>query len=64
MGLGSIEPHFFPIPQKIANLNNIVKIKCGINHCLAIDKSGSLFSWGSGKGGELGNQQLKDQPQP
>ena len=49
-----------PIPSKVKNLENITKIKCGTNHCLAVNRKGALFSWGSGKAGELGNGQLKD----
>ena len=44
-----------PIPTLISKLEGIVKVKCGTNHCLALNKNGEVFSWGSGKTGELGN---------
>lgn len=55
LGIGSEKINFIPIPKKIEDLKNIHKIKCGTNHCLALDKDGVLYSWGSGTSGELGN---------
>ena len=44
------------IPKKIENLSNIIKIKCGIDYTIAMDKDGKLYSWGSNRYGQLGVQ--------
>ena len=35
--------------------NFITKISAGVDHCLAIDSNGNIFSWGNGINGQLGH---------
>ena len=42
----------------------IVSISCGNNYTLAIDTEGSLFSWGFGRHGVLGQGDEKDRLKP
>jgi len=44
------------LPKKVEHLANIVKIKCGIDYTIAMDKDGKLYSWGSNRYGQLGVQ--------
>ena len=37
-------------------MNKIKKIACSNNHALALDENNWVYSWGSGKDGELGLQ--------
>lgn len=37
-------------------LQNIIKISSGLEHTLALDMSGKVYSWGNGKYGSLGNE--------
>jgi alpha-tubulin suppressor-like RCC1 family protein len=34
---------------------NIKDIACGANHCIALENSGMVYSWGNGQGGRLGH---------
>ncbi len=36
-------------PKLIPNLGNIAMCAAGYQHSLALDKTGKVFSWGSGK---------------
>ena len=36
----------------------VVKVACGKEHCLALDDKGTLYSWGNGNAGQLGNGKL------
>lgn len=55
LGLGHNECRMSP--ERIASLDGvfITKVICGWDHCLALDKSGKLLSWGSGQNGKLGH---------
>jgi regulator of chromosome condensation len=37
-------------------LSGIVSVACGANHCLALDKDGNVWSWGTGQQMQLGHQ--------
>nr|OQO32456.1 hypothetical protein B0A51_00244 [Rachicladosporium sp. CCFEE 5018] len=43
-------------PILIAGLKNIVSIKAGANHALALDSNGAVFAWGSGQQMQLGRR--------
>jgi alpha-tubulin suppressor-like RCC1 family protein len=47
---------YSPVPLQINNLKNqeVAKIACGYQHCLALTKSGEVYSWGRGFEGQLG----------
>ena len=44
-------------PQTVDKLTgkDIVKIRCGMRHCLAITRTGDAYSWGCGLLGRLGH---------
>ncbi|KAA3476331.1 protein RCC2-like protein [Gossypium australe] len=44
-----------PRPRAIATLSGetIVKVACGTNHTVAVDKNGYVYTWGFGGGGQL-----------
>jgi alpha-tubulin suppressor-like RCC1 family protein len=35
-------------------LKDIVKVDCGVDYTMCIDKNGKLYSWGSNRYGQLG----------
>jgi regulator of chromosome condensation len=43
-------------PVLIPGLKNIVSIKAGANHALAMDTKGAVFAWGSGQQNQLGRR--------
>ena len=51
LGLGHNESKM--CPERIVSLDGIfiTSIACGWDHCLALDKSGKVLSWGSGQNG-------------
>ncbi|MBK9960754.1 MAG: hypothetical protein IPP06_05305 [Saprospiraceae bacterium] len=55
LGLGIVRDTFIGIPTKIGIKNDYTLISKSIIHCLALDKSGSLWSWGNNDHGSLGN---------
>ncbi|OMJ72674.1 hypothetical protein SteCoe_28807 [Stentor coeruleus] len=44
-----------PIPELCTERCLVVDIACGSRHCLAMTDNGSLYVWGEGDGGRLGN---------
>lgn len=46
--------------ESVNSLTNhsIVKIACGLNHCLALSEAGQIFSWGCNLFGQLGMTHL------
>ena len=61
LGLGDTTDRHTPTPLKAFALLRalhsrvVVQVACGAEHALAIDNSGALYAWGSGKAGQLGN---------
>lgn len=55
--IGDGDTHDRQRPTRVLGLNDvkITKIACGWRHTLAIDESGSVFSWGWSKYGQLGH---------
>lgn len=54
--------HLYPNFQKI--MNNIVSVKAGYGHTLALDTYGTLWAWGSNKKGQVGDGTTKDVYKP
>lgn len=52
LGLGDYKDSV--APQKIESLKNIVKVDCGSEYTMALDKDGQLFVFGSNSYGQLG----------
>ncbi|KAJ1401348.1 Regulator of chromosome condensation, RCC1 [Sesbania bispinosa] len=52
-----------PRPRAIATLagETIVKVACGTNHTVAVDKNGHVYTWGFGGYGRLGHREQKDE---
>jgi alpha-tubulin suppressor-like RCC1 family protein len=42
------------MPKKVEGLKDIVKIDCGMDYTMCMDKNGKLYSWGSNRYGQLG----------
>lgn len=55
-----------PRPRAIASLSGetIVKVACGTNHTVAVDKNGFVYTWGFGGHGRLGHREQKDEWSP
>ncbi|KAF2552565.1 hypothetical protein F2Q68_00035456 [Brassica cretica] len=55
-----------PRPKAIASLagETIVKVACGANHTVAVDKNGFVYTWGFGGYGRLGHREQKDEWSP
>jgi alpha-tubulin suppressor-like RCC1 family protein len=45
-------------PLQLPNLNNIVDIRLGTSHGIALDKKGMVYTWGSNMTGQLGRLPL------
>ncbi|UKZ57228.1 hypothetical protein TrVGV298_011081 [Trichoderma virens] len=43
-------------PMLIPDLKGITQIVCGANHVLALDRSGTIWGWGSGEQNQLGRR--------
>lgn len=43
-------------PLLITELQHIVSIACGSNHCIAVSAEGKTYSWGVGEQGQLGRK--------
>ncbi|XP_019244936.1 PREDICTED: protein RCC2 isoform X2 [Nicotiana attenuata] len=55
-----------PRPKAIAAFSGetIVKVACGTNHTVAVDKNGYVYTWGFGGYGRLGHREQKDEWAP
>ncbi|XP_010533651.1 PREDICTED: protein RCC2 homolog [Tarenaya hassleriana] len=55
-----------PRPRAIASLagETIIKVACGANHTVAVDKNGFVYTWGFGGYGRLGHREQKDEWAP
>ena len=47
-----------PIPELNSNNSYIKDICCGVNHCIALNVTGVVYTWGEGLFGKLGNGRL------
>ncbi|KAI3896217.1 hypothetical protein MKX03_017059 [Papaver bracteatum] len=55
-----------PRPKAIAAFagKTVVKVACGINHTVAVDSKGFVYTWGYGGYGRLGHREQKDEWTP
>ncbi|RZC88728.1 hypothetical protein C5167_031104 [Papaver somniferum] len=55
-----------PRPKAIAAFagKSVVKVACGINHTVAVDSRGFVYTWGYGGYGRLGHREQKDEWTP
>ncbi|XP_046383743.1 ultraviolet-B receptor UVR8 isoform X2 [Ischnura elegans] len=52
-----------PSPLSIPG-KKVVEVACGFDHCLALTVDGIVYSWGSGRRGQLGHDVLEDEDSP
>lgn len=61
LGLGRWGPIELPIPRQSSSPSvRIVSVACGANHTLAIAETGTLWSCGKNRHGQLGNTTVVD----
>lgn len=46
LGDGTITDQYLPTRVAISKKIKIIKIACGLNHCMALDDSGRVYVWG------------------
>ena len=66
-GLGESNGERYGLPSRrgtIALEAKAVQAGCGVGYCAAVDENGSLWMWGCGEKGQLGNGQLEDAAAP
>eukprot|EP00802_Teleaulax_amphioxeia_P007464 Tamp_07470.p1 GENE.Tamp_07470~~Tamp_07470.p1 ORF type:complete len:751 (-),score=117.76 Tamp_07470:241-2352(-) len=62
LGLGDTESRLSPsLVSGALQGRHMTAVSCGIFHVLALDRTGTVFSWGDGTGGQLGHGDEKDQ---
>ncbi|XKL60418.1 hypothetical protein PGB90_007475 [Kerria lacca] len=54
----------FPFQIEMPLLTKVTKVSCGLEHCICLTNTGSVFGWGSGSRGQLGNGLLNFVEQP
>jgi hypothetical protein len=53
--IGSGASWFRVTPTQVAGLSDVAQVSCGVRHCLALLRDGTLRAWGEGRSGELGH---------
>jgi len=51
-------------PAKNTNVSDVILISAGSNHAVVAKQDGTVYSWGKGTLGELGNRMMKDSINP
>jgi len=65
LGLGKDAPKIIKQPTRIKNLpKTVIDIACGSKHTLALCDSGKVYSWGDGKRGSLGQNEISISYEP
>ncbi|XP_038854961.1 probable E3 ubiquitin-protein ligase HERC3 [Salvelinus namaycush] len=64
LGLGDTTNRHAPAPVDCLNLKKTVWISCGGEHTAVLTKGGVVFTFGSGRYGQLGHNSLRDELQP
>lgn len=66
LGDGTIMNRNYPLPVKtnVKDLKNIIDIKAGAFHVLALSKDGTVWSWGDNEFGQLGDGTYKNRFYP
>ncbi len=55
LGIGSASTGLYAMPSPVMGLTNIVAIKAGYRHSMALRADGVVFAWGFNSAGQLGN---------
>ncbi|PRP80534.1 hypothetical protein PROFUN_11847 [Planoprotostelium fungivorum] len=64
LGLGNNEDSLEPSIIEGLKGKNIIKVRCGEQHSLAITEHGDLYAWGRGREGQLGQGDRNNSPIP
>nr|XP_029529416.1 probable E3 ubiquitin-protein ligase HERC3 isoform X1 [Oncorhynchus nerka] len=64
LGLGDTTNRRAPAPVDCLNLKKTVLISCGGEHTAILTKGGVVFTFGSGRYGQLGHNSLRDELRP
>lgn len=64
LGLGEVSTYQTNRPTQIPGLSGITKIAAGTQHALALKDNGTVWAWGEGDNGKLGNNSTAAQSSP
>ncbi|MED6263774.1 hypothetical protein CHARACLAT_008019 [Characodon lateralis] len=64
LGLGDTEDRKTPMPVSCLNMKKVVHISCGKEHTVVLTKDGAVFTFGSGRYGQLGHNSFRDELRP
>ncbi|KAG7461748.1 hypothetical protein MATL_G00194390 [Megalops atlanticus] len=64
LGLGDMRDRYFPTPVSSLNLKRTVSISCGEEHTAILNKGGLVFTFGSGRYGQLGHNSNRNELRP
>ncbi|CAF0994212.1 unnamed protein product, partial [Didymodactylos carnosus] len=64
LGIGDTDPRFYPTNVKALQYQKVTYASCGEKHTVVITADGGVFSFGSGKHGQLGHNSTIDELLP
>ncbi|XP_045075926.1 probable E3 ubiquitin-protein ligase HERC3 [Coregonus clupeaformis] len=64
LGLGDTIDRPAPAPVDCLNLKKTIAVSCGVEHTAVLTKGGIVFTFGSGRYGQLGHNSLRDELRP
>ncbi|KAM9398503.1 LOW QUALITY PROTEIN: putative E3 ubiquitin-protein ligase HERC6 [Salvelinus alpinus] len=64
LGLGDTIDRPAPAPVDCLNLKKTIAISCGVEHTVVLTKGGLVFTFGSGRYGQLGHNSLRNELRP
>ncbi|XP_066535877.1 E3 ISG15--protein ligase HERC5-like [Hoplias malabaricus] len=64
LGLGDTEDRYIPVCVNSLNLKTTVFVSCGKEHTATLSKGGTVFTFGSGRYGQLGHNSFRDELRP
>ncbi|XP_036000989.1 probable E3 ubiquitin-protein ligase HERC4 [Fundulus heteroclitus] len=64
LGLGDTEDRNTPAPVSYLNMKKVVQITCGKEHSVVLTKEGAVFTFGSGRYGQLGHNSFQNELRP
>uniref|UniRef100_A0A4W5NG08 HECT domain-containing protein n=1 Tax=Hucho hucho TaxID=62062 RepID=A0A4W5NG08_9TELE len=64
LGLGDTIDRPAPAPVDCLNLKKTIAVSCGVEHTAVLTKGGLVFTFGSGRYGQLGHNSLRDELRP
>ncbi|XP_071263666.1 probable E3 ubiquitin-protein ligase HERC3 isoform X1 [Salvelinus alpinus] len=64
LGLGDTVDRPAPAPVDCLNLKKTIAISCGVEHTVVLTKGGLVFTFGSGRYGQLGHNSLRNELRP